>query len=64
MANKTKKSYAKRIKVSKNGEMQVRKRNQCHYNSGERNATKMTKKGLMGISLTNKIKQMMMPHGK
>lgn len=64
MANKTKKSYTKRIKVSKNGTMQTRKNNQCHYNARERNANKMAKKGLMGISLTSKIKQMMMPHGK
>ena len=64
MANKTNKAYTKRIKTTKNGEMKVRPNNRCHYNSGERNASKMKKKGLLNISLTSKIKQMMMPHTK
>lgn len=62
MSSKTNKAYSKRIKTTKNGKMQIRKNNQCHYNSRERNPRKQAKKGLMGMSLTAKLKQMMMPH--
>ena len=64
MTNKTQKSYTKRIKASKNGKLQVRANNQCHYNSRERNPRRMAKKNLLNLILPAKIKQMMMPHGK
>lgn len=43
MSGKTNKSYAKRIKVSKNGKLLTRKTGQNHFNSKERRAAKAKK---------------------
>jgi len=53
---KTNKSYTKRIKVTKNGKMLVRKAGQNHFNAKESTRrTKQGKKGLQEFSFgTNK----------
>lgn len=43
MAMKTNKSYAKRIKVSKNGKLLTRKTGQNHFNSKDRRRQKAAK---------------------
>jgi len=64
MANKSRKSFLSRIKLTKNGKMKTRSLNQCHYNSGESNSQKMNKKGMNDMSLSAKAIQRNMPHAK
>ena len=50
MKAKTKKAFAKRIKVTKNGKMLIRKGGQDHFNSRESGKTTKAKRRDMGLS--------------
>ncbi len=59
---KTNKSFTKRLKISKNNKVKMRKKGRNHYNAKESNSTKMGKKKLMNFNLlTNKIKARFLP---
>jgi ribosomal protein L35 len=51
---KTNKSFLKRIKVTKNGKLLARKSGQNHFNSKERNKTKMSKGRNTEFHMSNK----------
>ena len=53
---KTTKSYAKRLKVTKNGKIWSRKAGQNHFNAKERSRTSMNKKRMVTIHMDNKAK--------
>lgn len=63
---KTNKSYTKRIKVTKNGKMLVRKAGQNHFNAKESGRRKKQgKKGLTGFTFsTNKDISRFLPGNK
>lgn len=54
MSIKTNKSYAKRLKVTKNGKILSRKAGQNHFNAKERRATKAKKGRSVQIFVKNK----------
>lgn len=55
---KTNKSYAKRIKVTKNGKVLVRTKGQNHFNSRQTGAQRMAKRRPQEItSLTQRTKR-------
>ncbi len=54
---KTNKSYTKRIRVSKNGKLIVRKPGQDHFNAKERGSTKGTKKRAQSLVVSNDIRR-------
>jgi len=54
MKAKTKKAFAKRIKVTKNGKMLIRKGGQDHFNS--RDSGKVTKKKRRDSSLSESFR--------
>lgn len=64
MSQKTNKSLAKRIKVTKNGKLKVRAKGRCHYNAKESNSTKMAKKTMDDINLKAKVLNRELPHSK
>ena len=45
MSTKTNKSYSKRMKVTKNGKVKVRKKGQNHFNAKESGNTTRAKRG-------------------
>lgn len=51
---KTNKSYAKRIKVTKNGKLVTRKIGQNHFNAKNRTRTTLKKRGAVLIEMSNK----------
>jgi ribosomal protein L35 len=51
---KTNKSYAKRIKVTKNGKLVTRKIGQNHFNAKNRTRTTTKKRRAVIIQMTNK----------
>lgn len=51
---KTNKSYSKRIKVTKNGKLVVRKAGQNHFNAKNRTGTTLKKRRALSIEMTNK----------
>lgn len=53
---KTTKSYAKRLKVTKNGKILSRKAGQNHFNAKERSRTSMGKRRMVTIHMDNKAK--------
>ncbi len=56
MAMKTTKSYAKRLKVTKNGKILSRKAGQNHFNARERTRTSTNKRRMNTIHMDNKAK--------
>ena len=56
MAIKTTKSYAKRLKVTKNGKILSRKSGQNHFNAKERTRTSGNKRRMQTIHMDNKAK--------
>lgn len=56
MAMKTTKSYAKRLKVTKNGKILSRKAGQNHFNARERTRTSTNKRRMNTIFMDNKAK--------
>jgi ribosomal protein L35 len=53
---KTNKSFAKRLKVTKNGKIIARKAGQNHFNAKESGSAKQNKKRSMQILFNNKAK--------
>jgi ribosomal protein L35 len=53
---KTTKSYAKRLKVTKNGKILSRKAGQNHFNARERTRTSTNKRRMNTIFMDNKAK--------
>ncbi|MES2214024.1 MAG: 50S ribosomal protein L35 [Patescibacteria group bacterium] len=51
---KTNKSYSKRLKVTKTGKILARQTGQNHFNSKERRAQKLGKKGKVEFHMSNK----------
>ena len=51
---KTNKSFAKRIKVTKNGKLVTRKTGQNHFNAKNRTNTTLAKRRTVLIEMTNK----------
>ena len=56
MTTKTTKSYAKRLKVTKNGKILARATGQNHFNARERTRTSMKKHRMNSIVMKNKAK--------
>jgi ribosomal protein L35 len=54
---KTNKSYTKRIRVSKNGKLVVRKPGQNHFNAKESNSTKGEKGRAQSLEVSNDIRR-------
>lgn len=54
MAMKTNKSYAKRMKVTKNGTILVRKPGHNHFNAKESRRSQLNKKRKEGFEMTAK----------
>jgi ribosomal protein L35 len=52
---KTNKSYTKRIKVTRNGKLVVRKAGQDHFNAKERGRTKNVKGRAQSLTVTNSV---------
>jgi len=61
---KTNKSLTKRIKVTKNGKLKVRKAGRNKYNSRETTSERMAKKKMQDFKLPAKVKATMMPKVK
>jgi len=60
---KTNKSYTKRIKLTKNGKLKVRKKGQNHFNAKESGNTTRGKRGTKeNLILTAKQVARFMPH--
>jgi len=51
---KTNKSFAKRLKVTKNGKILARKPGQNHFNAKARRRKQLNKKGTTGFKIGNK----------
>jgi ribosomal protein L35 len=54
---KTNKSYTKRIRVTKNKKLVVRKKGQDHYNAQESGNTRMSKKRDQSRTVSNRIRR-------
>ncbi|MES2470939.1 MAG: bL35 family ribosomal protein [Patescibacteria group bacterium] len=53
---KTNKSYAKRLKVTRNGKIFSRRAGQNHFNAKESRRSQLKKKGNMPFIISNKAK--------
>ena len=58
---KTNKSFSKRIRVTKNGKLVVRKSGQDHFNAKERGRTKQVKSRAGLLTVTNGIRRRFLP---
>ena len=58
---KTNKSYAKRLKVTKNGKIVARKTGQNHFNAKASGGKRMAKRRATTISISNKDKGRFLP---
>lgn len=58
---KTNKSYSKRIKVTRNGKLVVRKPGQDHFNAKERGRTKGEKGRAQSLQVTTAIRRRFLP---
>jgi len=58
---KTNKSYAKRLKVTKNGKIIARKPGQNHFNAKATGTERQAKNRTQAITLTNKIRGRFLP---
>jgi ribosomal protein L35 len=56
MSIKTNKSYAKRLKISKNGKVRSRSAGQNHFNAKEGRRSQLNKKRSMPFPIANKAK--------
>lgn len=54
---KTNKSFAKRLKVTKNGKIMARKAGQNHFNAKESGKTNLNKKRMTQIHMSGKSKR-------
>ncbi len=62
MAQKTNKSYTKRIKVSGNGKLQSRKKGQNHFNSKKTGQQRLNDRAMDSVNLSNAYRARFMPH--
>ena len=62
MAVKSNKSFAKRLKVSKNGKIKVRGTGHGHFNAKESGRKKKEKKRMTDFSMTSKEKRRFLAH--
>lgn len=62
MAVKSNKSFAKRLKVSKNGKIKARVTGQNHFNTKESGRTKIAKKRMVDFNMSNKNKRRFLAH--
>lgn len=53
---KTKKSFTKRLKITKNGKILSRRPGQNHFNAKERSRTGSNKHRMRALQISNKIK--------
>lgn len=60
MSIKTTKSYAKRLKVTKNGKILARRPGQNHFNAKERPSAGMSKRRMKAIHMDNKVRSKML----
>ncbi len=58
---KTNKSYAKRLKVTKNGKIIARKPGQNHFNAKASGSERLAKGRTQAIKLTNKVRGRFLP---
>jgi len=58
---KTNKSFAKRIKVTKNGKILSRKAGQNHFNAKESRSGQLNKKRMLNVYFSNKAKARFLP---
>ncbi len=62
MAVKSNKSFAKRLKVSKNGKIKARVTGQNHFNTKESGRSKIAKKRMVDFNMSNKDKRRFLAH--
>ena len=62
MAVKSNKSFAKRLKVSKNGKIKARVTGQNHFNSKESASTRTKKGRMVDFNMSNKDKRRFLAH--
>ena len=58
---KTNKSFAKRVKVTKNGKLKTLAKGRCHFNMRESNSAKMAKKKDGTINVKKKVLSRVLP---
>ena len=58
---KTNKSYTKRIRVTRNGKLVVRKSGQDHFNAKERGSTKGNKKRAHSLVMNSQLRRRFLP---
>lgn len=58
---KTNKSFAKRLKVTKNGKIIGRKAGQGHFNAKENRSAQLNKKRAIKVHFSNKAKARFLP---
>jgi len=56
MAEKTNKSFSKRLKATKRGKLIARVTGQNHFNSKESRRSQLAKKGMVNFPISNKDK--------
>lgn len=59
---KTNKSFAKRLKVTRNGKILSRKAGQNHFNAKESRSAQLAKKRTVSVVMTNKSKSRFLPN--
>ena len=62
MSLKTNKSFLKRIKVTKNGKLKIRKPGKNHFNSRESRSKQLNDKVPADFTLSNKAKARFLPY--
>ena len=62
MSVKTTKSYAKRLKLTKNGKLLARATGQNHFNARERSRTSGSKRRTQSIVMSNKDRARFLPN--
>lgn len=62
MAVKSNKSFAKRLKVSKNGKIKVRTPGHNHFNAKQTGRKKIAKKRMVDFNMSSKEKRRFLAH--
>ncbi len=58
---KTNKSYTKRIRVTKNGKLVVRKKGQNHFNAKQSGSQRSQKRRMVSLTLTARVRRRFLP---
>lgn len=58
---KTNKSFTKRIKVTKNGKLKVRKAGQNHFNAKQSGTQRQNRKRMQTITLSKRVTRRFLP---